>query len=321
MIGVAVRAFGEPSVLRLEELAAPTAAAGEVLIDVDAAGVNFGDVLVRRGEYFGGGALPLVPGWEVVGRVADPGASGLAVGARVVALLAAGGYAERVAAPAKDVVRVPDDVPDAVALAMVIQGATAWRLLQTPVVVGAGDAVLVSGGGSGVTHLVVQLARARGAGRVVVLCSSERKARIVGALGAEAVLCPAGQDGAEALAAALGPASVDHVIDMVGSPVLEAMLRCLRPGGRAVVYGAAGGTPARINSGALLRFGWQVAGLWLGHEHEEPFARTLGRLFDLHREGRLSPTLGPTLPLADAAQAHRLVEARQAVGKVVLACR
>lgn len=321
MLAVRVREFGDPSVLTPEETAEPVAGADELLIDVDSAGVNFGDLLVRQGAYFGRQGLPVVPGWEVVGRVVDPGSSGLRPGERVAALLASGGYAQRVVAPAKDVVRVPDDISDPVALAMVIQGATAWHLLETPVSVAAGDVVLVSGGGSGVTHLLVQLARRRDVGRVVVVCTSERKADLVRALGADAVVCADEDRLPDVLSAAVGPASVDHVVDMVGGPTLDAMLRCLRPGGRVVVYGVAGGTPARINSGALIRFGWTVAGLWLGHEGKEPLAVTLDRLFDLHRQGVLTPTLGPRLPLADAAAAHRLVEARDAVGKVVLTCR
>src|ERR1700754_1191077 len=149
MLAVRVREFGDPSVLTLEEIAEPAPAARvELPIDVDVAGVNFGDLLVRQGAYFGRKALPLVPGWEVVGRVADPGGSGLRPGARVAALLESGGYAQRGGGPGKDTAPVPDDIPDQVALAMVIQGATAWRLLETPATVGAGDAVLVSGAGS-----------------------------------------------------------------------------------------------------------------------------------------------------------------------------
>lgn len=320
MLAINVREFGGPSALTVEEVADPHPGEGEILIDVVAAGVNFGDVPVREGTYFGRKELPVIPGWEVIGRVADPGGSRFRAGQRVAALLAGGGYAQRVAAPVKDTVLVPDDVSDHVALAMVIQGATAWHLLQTPAASGPGDVVLVSGGGSGVTHLVVQLARVQHIERVVVVCSSEAKAVSVRALGADAVVCADESQLPDALMAALGSASVDHVIDMVGSPTLDAMLRCLRPGGRAVVYGVAGGKPAKINSGSLIRFGWTVAGLWLGHDNKEPLAQTLDRLFGLHRDGLLMPTLGPSFPLESASEAHRLIEARQGVGKIMLTC-
>ena len=321
MRAVAIREFGGPSVLTVSDVIDPQPSPGSVLIDVDAAGVNFGDVLVRQGQYFGGHTLPLIPGWEVVGRVADPGDSAFRRGQRVVAILAEGGYAERVAAPVTGTVAVPDEVSDQVALSMVIQGVTAWRVLETPVACAPGDVVLISGGGSGVTHMAVQLARLRHVERVVVVCSDEGKAAIVQALGAEPVVCPDGGTLADTLLAEVGAGRADHVIDMVGSPVFDAMLPCLRPGGRAVVFGAAGGRPAKISSGALLRFGWTVAGLWLGHDAKEPLPATLGRLYGLHRAGHVRPTLGPTLALDDAADAHRLVEARRAVGKIMLTCR
>ncbi|MBM9469638.1 quinone oxidoreductase family protein [Nakamurella leprariae] len=321
MFAVRVHGFGGPAALRVDEVDEPEVGPGEVLLEVDAAGVNFGDLLVRQGTYFGRMTLPIIPGWEVVGRVIDPSDSGLCVGTRVAALVASGGYAQRVAAPLKNVVPLTDDIGDHVALAMVIQGSTAWHLLETPRTVGAGDVVLVSGGGSGVTHLVLQLARARGVERLVVVCSSQAKAATVRALGAQTVVITGQDDPVMTLTTQIGTATVDHVIDMVGTPVLEAMLRCLRPGGRAVVYGVAGGAPATISSGALIRFGWTVAGLWLGHDGTEPLGPTLARLIALHRRGRLQPTLGPVLPLADAGRAHEMVAARTGVGKIMLICR
>ncbi|HNF84691.1 MAG TPA: alcohol dehydrogenase catalytic domain-containing protein, partial [Solirubrobacterales bacterium] len=131
MLAIRIDDFGDPSVLKLEEVPDPVAGADQTLIEVETAGVNFGDILVRKGEYFGRKALPVIPGWEVVGEAltADPdGAFG--AGDRVVALLDGNGYAQRVAAPLRDTVPVPDSVSDQVALAMVIQGATAWRLLE-----------------------------------------------------------------------------------------------------------------------------------------------------------------------------------------------
>lgn len=320
MLAVRIEEFGDPSVLVPEEVPEPVAGPGQTLIEVDSAGVNFGDVLVRRGEYFGRRALPVIPGWEVVGRViaADPEGS-FQAGDRVAALLDGNGYAERVAAPTKDVVTVPDHVSDQVALAMVIQGATAWRLLET---LTPGERVLVSGAGSGVTHLLIQLARHRGAGEIVVVASSEEKARRVLELGADqAVRSDRGDSLEELLTAGLGGEKVDLVIDMIGGETLQAMLRQLRPGGRAVVYGVAGGVPAKISTGALLKNGWNVSGLWLGHPGSSSLQEILGELFELAGAGQLTPTSGPVLPLARAGDAHRAVEARTGVGKVTLDCR
>ena len=320
MLAVCVNEFGGPEVLSLEEVPEPVAGRDQALIEVESAGVNYGDILVRRGEYFGRRALPVIPGWEVVGTAmsADPGGA-FSAGDRVVALLDGNGYAERVAAPARDVVRVPDHASDQVALAMVIQGATAWRLLEN---FAPGQSVLVSGAGSGVTHLVIQLARIRGASEVAVVSSGEEKSDRALELGADLVVQPRGDGNLkEQVAEELDGRRFDLAIDMVGGETLQAMLRALRPGGRAVIYGVAGGEPAKVNTGALLKNGLTVSGLWLGHSEGWSLREIMTGLFELVEAGQLTPTLGPVFPLARADDAQRAVEARTGVGKVVLDCR
>ena len=125
----------------------------------------------------------------------------------------------------------------------------------------------------------------------------------------------------EQLASKLDGRKFDLAIDMVGGETLQAMLRQLRPGGRAVIYGVAGGEPAKVNTGALLKNGLTVSGLWLGHSEGWSLREIMAGLFELVQAGQLTPTLGPTFPLAEAAEAHRAVEARTGVGKVVLDCR
>jgi len=296
---VRIDAFGGPEVLRVVEDAQEPD--GDVVVEVAAAGVNFGDVLVRRGDYFGGAELPVWPGWEVVGRVRGSGE-------RVVALLDGGGYAERVAVPVAACWPVPDDVPDAVALAFVLQGTTAWHLLRSRL--RTGDAVLVTGAGSAVTRLVVQLARAWGAGRIVVVASSPEKAAAVRAAGAD-----------ETVAEVPRGRAFDLVVDMLGGAVLDAALRALRPGGRAVLYGAAAGATNKLDTGALLRHGLTVSGFWLGHvQREHDLGTAIAGLVARWREGKVAPLLGPELPLDQAPEAHRVVEARAGAGagKVVL---
>lgn len=320
MLAICVNEFGDPSVLTCQEVPEPVVGPDQTLIEVATAGVNFGDVLVRRGEYFGRKALPVIPGWEVVGTAATADPEGaFQAGDRVVALLDGHGYAQRVAAPTKDVVPVPGHVTDQVALAMVIQGATAWRLLETLV---PGERILISGAGSGVTHLLVQLARHRGAGEIAVVASGADKANHVLALGADKVV-RSDQEAPleEQLADCLQGRKVDLVIDMIGGDLLQAMLRQLRPGGRAVVYGVAGGVPAKISTGALLKYGWNISGLWLGHPGSIALREAVGELFDLVGEGDITPSLGPVFPLVEADEAHRAVEARTGVGKVSLDCR
>jgi NADPH2:quinone reductase len=320
MRAIRVNEFGGPPVLTLEEVPEPVAEPGQTLIEVDTAGVNFGDVLVREGQYFGRKALPVIPGWEVVGRAMSAAPDGaFGAGDRVVALLDGRGYAELVAAPSEDVAPVPDQVSDQVALAMVIQGATAWRLSEG---LAPGERVLVSGAGSGVTHLLVQLARHRGAGEVTVIASSQEKADRVLELGADrAVRSDLDAALAEELEARLEGGKVDLVIDMIGGDTLMAMLRRLRPGGRAIIYGVAGGSPAKISTGAMLKNGWNISGLWLGHPGSILLRDALAGLFELNMAGKLNPTLGPILPLTEASAAHRAVEGRTGVGKVALDCR
>jgi NADPH2:quinone reductase len=320
VLAIRVDDFGDPEVLSLEEVPDPVAGAGQTLIEVDTAGVNFGDLLVRRGEYFGRKALPVIPGWEVVGSALTPDPGGtFTTGDRVVALLDGKGYARLVAAPTRDVVAVPEGVTDQVALAMIIQGATAWRLLDS---MNPGDTVLVSGAGSGVTHLVVQLARLRGAAECVVVASSEEKANRVLDMGADLAIRSDGEEPLlDQITAGMEGRKANLVIDMVGGDLLLAMLRQLEPGGRAVIYGVAGGTPAKVNTGALLKNGISVTGLWLGHPGSIALREVVGQLFELHLAGNLEPTLGPVFPLAEAAAAHRAVEARTGVGKVTLDCR
>ena len=320
VLAIRVNDFGDPSVLSLEEVPDPVAGAGQTLIEVDTAGVNYGDLLVRRGEYFGRKALPVIPGWEVVGSAATPDPDGaFEAGDRVVALLDGRGYARKVAAPTRDVVPVPDGVSDKVALAMIIQGATAWRLLED---MKPDQRVLISGAGSGVTHLVVQLARLRGAAEVAVVSSGGEKSNRVLDLGADLVVRSDGDETLkERLTEGLGGRKFDLAIDMIGGETLQAMLRQLRPGGRAVIYGVAGGEPAKVNTGALLKNGLTVYGLWLGHSDGWSLREIMGRLFELVEAGQLAPTLGPAFPLARADDAHRAVEARTGVGKVVLDCQ
>lgn len=320
MRAVLVNEFGGPSVLKPEQVPDPVPGPGSTLIEVDTAGVNFGDLLVRRGEYFGRKALPVIPGWEVAGKAVTPDPAGeFAAGDRVVALLDGRGYAELVSAPTADVVAIPEGISDEVALAMVIQGATAWRLLDD---LAEGDLVLVSGGGSGVTHLVVQLARLRGAGSVAVIASDEPKAGQVLRLGADlAIGSDAGDPLEQRITEALGGRKADLLIDMVGGDTFQAMLRNLGQGGRAVVYGVAGGTPAKVSTAAMLKHGWTVSGLWLGHPGSIQLREVVAKLFELNLAGRLKPTLGPSFPLERADDAHRAVEARTGVGKVTLRVR
>src|SRR6185312_4736384 len=183
MRAIQMTEFGGPEVLQLAELPQPEPGPGEVLIRVTRAGLNFADTHTRTNSYVRKATLPLVPGGEVAGVLED-------TGERVVALVGTGGYAEYATAPRERVFPIPDGVEDGTALALVIQGTTAWHLLRTAGRVAQGESVVVHSAAGGVGSLATQLAVAFGAGRVIASASSEEKRDLARALGADAAIDP-----------------------------------------------------------------------------------------------------------------------------------
>src|ERR687888_365039 len=201
--------FGGPEVLELVELPRPEPADGEVLIRVSRAGMNFADTHQRRNDYLVAQQLPLVPGGEVAGVRED-------TGERVVALCGTGGYAEYATAPAALTFPIPDGVDDGTALALLIQGLTAWHLYRTSAKLAEGESVVVVSGAGGVGSIALQLAKPFGAGRVIATASSEEKRQLTLELGADAAVDPAAEDLTAAIVEANGGERVDVVLEMSG---------------------------------------------------------------------------------------------------------
>ena len=315
--------FGGPEALRCEDGPAPAAGAGEVVIGVEVAGVNFGDTMIRRGEYLRDQPLSMAPGCEVVGRVIEAGEGVAArIGARVAAWVEEGGaYADRIAVRADRTYPVPDDLPAASIAAVFLQGTTAHYSIHRYGRTAAGDTVLVHAAAGGVGGIAVQLARIAGA-RVVATASSEDKRAIARRQGADVALDSGDPVAlAERILEATGGSGCDVVVDGVGGPLFEPSLTALALGGRYVIAGAASQQPSRLDARHLLVRGQTISGFMLPRvieeDPEEP-GRTLGLLCDLVRAGELDP-LTEVLPLERAAEAHRRIEARQAIGKIVLA--
>src|SRR3954462_8828353 len=214
MRAIQVQEFGGPEVLQVTDVPMPEAGPGEVLIRVTRAGINYADTHQRRNEYLAKAELPLIPGTEVAGVRED-------TGERVVALCGTGGYAEYATAPAALTVPVPEGVEDGVALAMVVQGLTAWHLYRTSARVRDGEPVVVHAAAGGVGSLAVQLGRPMGAGRVIAPASSEDKRRLALELGADAAVDVNAEDLAGALVEANGGRRVDAVFEMAGGRVFE----------------------------------------------------------------------------------------------------
>jgi NADPH2:quinone reductase len=322
MKAVQVSRFGGPEVLEPVDVDGPQERPGHVLIDVRSAGVNFADTHATDDTYLVPQRLPFVPGAEVVG-VARSGAH---AGRRVVALLGGGGgYAEQALAPESTVFPVPDGVPDAVALALVLQGTTAWHLLRTSTCLAPGESVVVHAAAGGVGTIAVQLARQWGAGRVIATASTADKRDLALSLGAHvAVDLTTGADAdtvRDTLREANGGHGVDVVLEMSGGAVFDGSLAALAPLGRIVAYGLASRTaPSAVAPVGLMASSRTVAGFWLMHAVRRPggLQSAMAELFSLVRAGRLRTVTGGTYPLPEARRAHEDLVGRRTTGKLVL---
>jgi NADPH:quinone reductase len=313
MRAIQVREFGGPEVLELVDLPTPEPAAGEVLVRVARAGINFADTHQRRNEYLAAAELPLVPGTEVAGVRED-------TGERVVAITGTGGYAEYATAPEALAVPIPDGVDDGTALALVVQGLTAWHLYRTSGRVADGESVVVHAAAGGVGSLAVQLGRPMGAGRVIATASTEDKRALARELGADAAVDGAPEGLADRLVEANLGRRVDVVFEMAGGEVFEQSLHALAPFGRLVAYGNASGRANEVATGRLMRRSASVVGFWLMHCMSRPdmLREPLADLFGRAARGELRPIVGGTYPLSEAARAHEDMQARRTTGKLLL---
>jgi NADPH:quinone reductase len=313
MRAIQVREFGGPEVLELVDLPTPEPGPGEILIRVSRAGINFADTHQRRNEYLAAAELPLVPGTEVAGVRED-------TGERVVAVTGTGGYAEYATAPQALAVPIPDGVDDGTALALVVQGLTAWHLYRTSGRVAEGESVVVHAAAGGVGSLAVQLGRPMGAGRVIATASTEEKRALARELGADAAVDAAPEGLADRLVEANLGNRVDVVFEMAGGEVFEQSLHALAPFGRLVAYGAASGERNEVATGRLMRRSAAVVGFWLVHCMSRPdmLREPLADLFERADRGELRPIVGGTYPLSEAARAHEDMQARRTTGKLLL---
>jgi NADPH2:quinone reductase len=313
MRAIQMTEFGGPEVLRLSELPVPVPGPGEVLIKVTRAGLNFADTHTRTNSYVQKATLPLVPGGEVAGIRED-------TGERVVALVGNGGYAEYATAPGDLVFPIPDELDDGTALALIIQGLTAWHLYRTAGRVAPGESVVVHGAAGGVGSIAVQLGHPLGAGRVIATASSDEKRDLALELGADVALDPGAEGLTDRLIEANGGQPVDVVFEMSGGEVFDASYRALAPFGRIVAYGIATNQANQISTGSLLRHSRSVVGFYLFHCLQRPgmFSDALGELFGRAARGELKAVLGGTYPLDQAAQAQIDLRERRTTGKLLL---
>ena len=313
MRAIQIREFGGPEVLQLTDLPVPEPGEGEVLVRVSRAGMNYADTHQRNNDYLARYELPLVPGGEVAGVRED-------TGARVVAMCGLGGYAEYATAPESLTFPIPEGVDDGTALALVIQGLTAWHLYRTCAHVAPGEAVVVHAGAGGVGSLAVQLGRPMGAGRVIASASTEEKRALAVELGADAAIDADPEGMKERIVEANGGHRVDAVFEMAGGRTFDESLAALAPFGRLVTYGIASREPNTVKTGSLMRSSRAVIGFWLMHCLGRPdmIDAALADLFARVQRGELRAHPGGTYPLSEAARAQVDIAERRTSGKVLL---
>ena len=312
MKAIQIKEFGGPEVLEHTELPDPEPGDGEVLVTVARSGVNFADTHVTRNDYLADQELPLVPGGEVSGTTAD--------GRRVAALLMNGGYAEQVAVPEAALVPVPDAVDDDQAAALLLQGLTAWSLLNLSARLQEGESVVVEAAAGGTGSLAVQLAKRAGAGRVIALASSEEKRALALELGADAAVDSRSGELGEEIVAANDGQMVDVVLEMSGGEAFEQTLGALAPFGRLVTFGIASREENQVRTGHLMRNSRAVIGFWLVHLFSRPdiLRRGVEELLGAAAGGELRAVIGAVYPLSEARRAHEEIAGRRTQGKLLL---
>jgi len=320
MRAVTLPSYGDASVLTLADVPDPVPGPGEVLVDVAATAVNRADLLQRQGFYNPPPGASPYPGLECSGRIAalGEGVTGWSVGDEVCALLAGGGYAERVAVPAGQLLPVPAGVSLVEAAALPEVACTVWSNVFELAALQAGEVLLVHGGTSGIGTLALQLAVARGA-RVLCTVGSAEKAARAEELGAERAIRYRDEDFVEVVQE-LGGADV--VLDNMGAAYLARNVQVLRTGGRLIVIGLQGGTKGELDLGALLTKRGTVAATSLRARPAEQKAAIVAavreHVWPLVEAGQVRPVVDRYLRLDEVADAHRVLEASTHVGKVVL---
>lgn len=314
---------GGPEALQVLDRPEPSPGHGEVVIDVVAAGINRADVMQRMGYYDPPPGSTDVLGLEVSGRVARRGVGvvGFEVGAQVCALLAGGGYAERVAVPAGQVLPIPAGIDLVHAAGLPETACTVWSNLVSTAHLAAGEWLLVHGGSSGIGTTAIQVAKALGA-RVAVTAGSSAKRDRCRALGADLAINYHDDDFVAALREATDGRGADVVLDIIGAAYLERNVAVLAADGRLVVIGLQKGRTAEVDLGRLLAKRATIAATSLRtrplHQKAAIVAAVRGGVWPMIAAGDVRPIIDSTYPLAEVATAHRRLEASDHIGKILL---
>ncbi|WP_409319909.1 NADPH:quinone oxidoreductase family protein [Pseudomonas putida] len=325
MKAVLCKTLGPARNLVLEEVASPLPKKNEILLDVQAAGVNFPDTLIIEGKYQFQPPLPFSPGGEAAGVVAAVGekAGAFKVGDRVMALTGWGAFAEQVAVPFYNVLPIPASMDFTTAAAFGMTYGTSMHALRQRGQLQAGETLLVLGASGGVGLAAVEIGKAMGA-RVIAAASSAEKLAVAKAAGADELIDYSQANLREEIKRLTGGQGVDVIYDPVGGELFEQAVRGLAWNGRLLVVGFASGSIPQLAANLVLLKGAAVLGVFWGafaQRQPEDNAANFHQLFACHAEGKLKPLVSQTYPLAEAGAAIEKLGQRQAVGKLVVLAR
>ncbi|MEU0136519.1 NAD(P)H-quinone oxidoreductase [Streptomyces sp. NPDC006296] len=324
MYAITIPEPGGPEALVWAEVPDPVPGEGEVLVEVVSSAVNRADVLQRQGFYNPPAGASPYPGLECAGRITElgPGVTGWAVGDEVCALLAGGGYAEKVVVPVGQMLPVPAGVDLAEAAALPEVAATVWSNVFMVAHLRPAETLLVHGGSSGIGTMAIQLAKAVGA-RVAVTAGGPEKLARCQELGADILIDYREQDFVEELRQATDGAGADVILDIIGAKYLDRNVRALAVNGRLAVIGLQGGAKGELNLSALLSKRAAVTATSLRArplaEKTAIIAAVREHVWPLLADGVVKPIVDRTMPMPEAAEAHRLMESSSHVGKILLA--
>lgn len=320
---IIVNEFGAPEQLVLQDVPKPAAGDGQIVIKVEAAGVNFSDAMQRRNQYVFPVPLPYLPGFEVAGIVTEVGTNveNISLGDRVVAMLPdGGGYAEYAVTASYLAAVIPPSISPQESLALQVQGLTAFLMLKNRAKLQAGQTVLIHAAAGGVGTLLVQIAKEMGASKIIATASTAEKLALAKSLGANVLINYTEDNWPKKVLEATTGSGVDLIIDSIGGEILRASVSCLAPFGKLINFGNPSGGSTAVEAFTLVNHNQSLLGFGLASyfSKSDLMQEAYHYLFSQTAAGKLKVHIGQSFSLKDAAEAHHKLENRKTTGKIVL---
>ncbi|MFB4474869.1 zinc-binding alcohol dehydrogenase family protein [Oceanobacillus caeni] len=319
---VQFKEYGGPEVLKLIKLDSPSIRETEVLINIKAIGVNYADTARREGAYVVSTPLPFIPGLEIAGEIVGVGekVKGVKRGDRVMALIESGGYADYAVVKANQLIPIPDGVAFEHAVALPVQGLSAYHILKTMGRLKEGETVLIHAAAGGVGVLAVQLAKIFGAGRIIATASTTEKLQLAKEMGADDLVNYTEEGWENEVREITGGKGVDIALEMAGGDIFHKTVNCLAPFGRLVIYGVASGNMPKFYPAKLMKRNQSIIGFFLPQIMKDPelYLSSLKELISYVEQGKIKTTIGGIYPLEEVAHVHQILQSRKTKGKIIL---